>query len=436
MGDMYYSSKRSIKRIPKVIVVLIVAIIIAFAIIGIRYIASHWDSISSIFQEKEPVAELASVPEPKMFMGINIDSLDVQTYKVEKNSTLGDILSPYGVSAQKIHQLATFNTELFDPRHIKSGNDYITITSRDSIPELLYFIYSESLIDFVVCNLRDSIKMNLFSKEVTTHQRQISGKINSSLYMTIVESGAREDLAYHIADVYQWTIDFYDVQKGDAFAVIYEELMVDSTVVGINQIIASKFEHIGKTYYAFGYSDSNTKGFWDESGESLKKTFLKAPLQFSRVSSRFSYARRHPVTKKVQPHLGVDYAAPTGTPVWAVADGVVIRRSYDNLNGNYIRIKHSVRGGRYETGYLHLSRFAKGLTVGSRVTQGEVIGYVGSTGRSTGAHLDFRIWENGKAINPLKMTQEKGVPITESSLEGYNIYKDSVMNVLNSIEIR
>ncbi len=384
--------------------------------------------ISALTHKPEESLETETVSE--FFMGVCVDSLQVDEYTVQNNQTLSDILFDYGITANTIHNIANVDKEKFDVRNIKAGNKYYMISTTDSIPTAKYFIYGKNKIDYAICSLNDSVEVSLFSKEITTERKKLSAEINSSLYMAIKNAGGSDELTSIMADVYQWTIDFYGIQKGDSFDVMYDVLKVDSSEIGIKNIIAAKFVHMNKDYYAIGYEDGGKKGFWDQDGESLKKSFLKAPLKFSRISSTFSNARRHPVLRIVRPHHGVDYAAPAGTPVWAVADGVVVRRSFDRGGGNTIKIKHNVRGGRYTTGYLHLRAFAKGITVGKHVSQGDVIGYVGSTGLSTGPHLDYRIWENGKPVNPLRMTQEKGKPISDSLKVQFMNYKDSIIGVL------
>ena len=216
---------------------------------------------------------------------------------------------------------------------------------------------------------------------------------------------------------------FFGLQKNDGFIVYYDELYVDSTSVGIGKIHGAKFIHNGKTFYAFNYENDDIKGFWDEEGKSVRKAFLKAPLKFSRVSSGFTYRRKHPVYKTVRPHTGVDYAAPLGTPVMSIGNGVVIQKGYKGGGGNTVKIKHN---SNYSTAYLHLSKYGKGIKVGSRVEQGQVIGYVGSTGASTGAHLDFRVWKNNKPINPLTMESPSAEPIPEKYLPEFHTLRDSL----------
>jgi murein DD-endopeptidase MepM/ murein hydrolase activator NlpD len=236
-------------------------------------------------------------------------------------------------------------------------------------------------------------------------------------------------LAAELEDIYQWTVDFFGIQKGDNFTVIYDEKLIDTTHVGIGRIWGAKFTHAGKDVYAIPFKQGEKIQYWEYDGASLRKQLLKAPLKFTRISSRFSRARLHPVHRVYRPHLGVDYAAPSGTPVAAVADGVVTFRGWDRGGGgNTLKIKHA---GNLVTGYLHLSRFAKGIAVGKRVSQGEIIGYVGSTGTSTGPHLDYRIWKNGTNIDPLKVPQEPAEPISAQNKAQFEQARDRIMAELN-----
>ena len=233
----------------------------------------------------------------------------------------------------------------------------------------------------------------------------------------MIDSGVSPELIISLSDIYAWTVDFFGLQKGDRFRVLYEEKLCDGEVVAVDTVRYAIFSR-GKEHLPSIMFDQKDGGniYWNEKGESMRKAFLKAPLKFSRISSGFSYARRHPVTKKVRPHTGVDYAAPKGTPVMTIGDGTVTSIKYEGAGGNTVRIRHN---SVYSTAYLHLSGYAKGLKVGQRVRQGQVIGYVGSTGRSTGPHLDFRVWKNGSPINPLKMQSPPAEPIKKASLEAF-----------------
>jgi murein DD-endopeptidase MepM/ murein hydrolase activator NlpD len=281
-----------------------------------------------------------------------------------------------------------------------------------------YFIYDINAIEYAVYKLTDSISSYLGTIPTDTVTNSISGSIESSLWNAMIASGAAPELAGTLSDVYSWTIDFFGIQPKDSFAVYYEEIYADSVRVGTGNILAANFITGNKNHFAFYYTYREDRGeYFDENGQSLRRAFLKAPLKYNRISSHFSNARRHPVTKVVRPHHGVDYAAPSGTPVHSVGDGTVIGKGWDSKGGgNFVRIKHNAT---YTTLYMHLKGFADGIYQGARVSQGQTIGYVGSTGVSTGPHLDYRVYKNGTAINPLSMDLPAVDPIAEEDMPAY-----------------
>ena len=257
----------------------------------------------------------------------------------------------------------------------------------------------------------------MYEKPVTIERRYAEVTISNSLWVDMTDAGVSPLLVSDLSDIYAWTVDFFGLQKGDRFKVLYEEKVVDGEVIAIDTVRYAVFSHAGQDYPMVMYNAGDGGNiWWNEKGESMRKAFLKAPLKFSRISSGFSYARRHPVTRKVQPHTGVDYAAPTGTPVMSIGDGVVTSMKNEGAGGNTVRITHN---SVYKTAYLHLSKYGPGLKVGQRVRQGQVIGYVGSTGRSTGPHLDFRVWKNGTPINPLKMDSPPAEPLKEEYMPAF-----------------
>ncbi len=385
----------------------------------------------------EQLAVITQLPEPEYLYGICIDSLNTETLEVASGSTLSVMLQPYGIGAVTIDKLLKATDGIFDVRGIKAGNKYCIISTRDSLPVVTNFVYEVDKTDFIVYGFAgDSVSVYRDKKEVVRKRVQNEAVIKSSMWNAMIDAGMNAGLSMNLSDVFQWSIDFYAVQQDDAFSVIYQEMYVDDTSIGVDTIFGAWFNHGGKRHYAIrhSYIDENgdkISGYWDEEGKSLKSPFLKAPLRYSRISSTFSNARMHPVLRVVRPHHGVDYAAPAGTPVQAIGDGVIIARAYASGNGNYIKIRHS-RG--YQSGYLHLQGFAKGITVGSRVEQGQVIGYVGSTGISTGPHLDFRIWLNGTAINPLTLAQEKGEDMEDKYLPDFMAVRDRMIAELDGEE--
>ena len=361
--------------------------------------------------------------------GIDADGYQLDTHEVIQGDTWGKILDSYGITVPKITRLQTLAKDICPLRTIRIGHKYTTFTKRDSLDTtrviLDHLVYEQNLIDYVVFSfVGDSVAVRADSKPVTLHRTKSSGVIESSLWGTIMQENMPYALAAEMEDIYQWTVDFFGIQQGDSFTVIYDEKFVDTLSVGIGRVWGAKFNHGGKDIYAIPFPQDGKVQYWEADGGSLRKQLLKAPLKFTRISSKFSYARLHPVLKKYRPHTGVDYAAPAGTPVRAVADGTVTYKGYKGAGGNTVYIKHP---GKMQSGYLHLKGFAKGIAVGKHVSQGQVIGYVGSTGRSTGPHLDFRLWKNGQPINPLNVPQKPSEPIKEANREKFEWVKQRVI---------
>ncbi len=253
----------------------------------------------------------------------------------------------------------------------------------------------------------------------------VSAEIDSSLYDALRAAGEEPQLVQQLADVFQWDIDFFSLQKRDSFSVVVEKKFSGADMVGYGPVLAARFIHEGETYEAFRHElPDGRAGYYSRNGTPLRKQFLKAPLQFTRITSGFSRRRFHPVLKYFRPHHGVDYGAPVGTPVMTTADGVVAQTGYDGGEGNFIRVRHT---SRIDTMYLHLSRFAKGIRRGTRVTQGQIIGYVGATGLVTGPHLDYRVNDGGKWLDPLKLKSITPDPLNGDSLRRY---KNNVASLL------
>ena len=371
-------------------------------------------------QPVEPVADepVEVIPQPVYRWGVNVDSLDIVDGTIGRNEMLSNILFKYGVSAQTIHYLDRSSDSTWSVRKIQSGKPYHIIRDRDSIATARYFVYDINKTDYAVYSLTDSIFSYRGTLPLDTVDNYISGSIQSSLWNAMIEQGAAPDLAGMLADVYSWTIDFFGIQKNDSFSVYYQEFYADSVRVATGNILAANFITGGNNHYAFRYIYHNERGeYFDENGTSLRRAFLKAPLSYSRISSKFSNARVHPVTKVVRAHHGVDYAAPAGTPVYSVGDGVVVTKAWDSKGGgNYLKIKHN---STYTTEYLHLRGYASGINQGTHVSQGQLIGYVGSTGVSTGPHLDYRVFKNGTAIDPLRMDLPAVDPISPEDMPQY-----------------
>ncbi|MBQ2188571.1 MAG: peptidoglycan DD-metalloendopeptidase family protein [Bacteroidales bacterium] len=369
-------------------------------------------------------------PEPVYLYGICIDSLDVKEDCVKKNEFLGTILSREGVNQKTIHHIDRDHRDVFDVRKIKVGNKYVFLKTRDSIPQAKYWIYEIDRTNYAVFQLTDSIAAWRGEKEVITKVEHIGVEIKSSLWNAMSEAGCDYSLILELSDIYAWTIDFFGIQPGDSCKVIFEERYIagDTVPFGIGNVMASYFKNKGDGKYAFSFEQDGKKEYFDENGDNLRKAFLKAPLNYRRISSTFSEARLHPVHKIVRPHHGVDYAAPSGTPVQSIGDGTVIAKGWDKKGGgNYLKIKHN---STYTTTYMHLKGFAKGISQGSKVKQGQTIGYVGMTGTATGPHLDFRLQKNGTYIDPLKFKSPSAEPVMSENMEAFRHSVDTLIRVL------
>ena len=381
-----------------------------------------------------PEAEIASGEEveyiPVFKFGLPVDSFEVVESIVERGESFGNILLNYGVDYSVIHEIASDFKDVFDVRYIRSGRPYsVFCERRDSSRVARYMVYQPSEIDYYVFDLSsDSVKVEEGHKEVTVRVAETSGIITSSLYESLVENGASPQLVIELSTMYAWSIDFFRIQKGDNYKVIYEKKFIDDTTyVGMGQIIAANFNHGDRDFYSFYFEKGDDYwDYFDEKGNTLRKAFLKAPLKYSRISSRYSPKRFHPVLKRYKSHLGTDYAAPRGTPIMATADGQVIAASYTRGNGNYVKIRHN---STYTTQYLHMSKFAKGMKAGKVVKQGDVIGYVGSTGLATGPHVCYRFWVNGQQKDPYKQELPEADPIKPE-------YRDEYMDAMKLLKDR
>lgn len=352
-----------------------------------------------------PVAKIAQTIE----YGIVTDSFKIDRDEVKPGENLGSILSRLGADRKIIGNLDSYTQGVFDIRKLRSGNTYTAMMSNHDGNKLMYFVYSINDTSYVIFDFRDSLHVHADSKEVVRSLKSVSGVINSSLWATLQQSGTDPNLAVALANIYQWSIDFYAIQKGDAFKVIYEELSVDGKPMAMGEIHAAVFTHNGKEYYAHRFEQGNVTDYFDENGQNLRKEFLKAPLKFSRITSKFSNSRMHPILRIRRPHHGVDYAAPKGTPVHTIGNGVVVKASYAGGAGRLVAIKHN---NGYSTTYMHLAGFGPGIHPGMRVSQGQIIGYVGSSGLSTGPHLDFRVYKNNVAMDPLKIESPPALPVS------------------------
>ena len=357
---------------------------------------------------KEPEVAVKDTVYP---LGFCTDSFTVVSGTIKSGDNFTAWLTRLGASAQEAHALASASDTVFDVRKLRAGNAYKAYY-RDS-SALQYVVYSNSQVKETIFSLRDSIPVWTYERPVEIVSKKADVTINSSLWNDMIAAGATPDLIVNIADIYAWTVDFFGLQKGDRFRILYSEKMCEGESIGIEKVSYAEF-HRGGTCLPAVYFDQGDGGntYWNEKGESMRKAFLKAPLKFTRISSGYSLHRLHPVHGTVRAHTGVDYAAPTGTPVRSIGDGTVLSAGWGKGGaGNMVKIRHN---SVYTTAYLHLSKMA--VKAGQRVSQGQVIGYVGMTGTATGPHLDFRVWRNGSPINPLKLESPPSEPIKAENL--------------------
>jgi len=409
------------KRLIEAAVIIVVAVLLVFAV---DYYMSGL--------KKAPVIEHTYEPEPKTEYGIVVDSFYMVKDVIKSGENLSTILQNYHISQNTVEQLVRKSNGIFNVRSIRAGNKYTVLCSNDSLHQAEYFIYEHNPTRYVVFELGDSLQIHTGEKEVNVRIRSAKGTISSSLWNSMAEIHASPNLTIELSEIFAWTIDFYAIQKGDNFTVVYEELYVDQESIGLGNIISARFNQGGRDNYAFRFIQDNAADYFDEKGMSVRRAFLKAPLKFSRISSRFSNSRLHPVLRIRRPHHGVDYAAPKGTPVHSIGSGTVTDARYAGGGGRMVKIKHN---STYTTSYMHLSGYGPGIKSGTRVQQGQVIGYVGSSGLSTGPHLDFRFYKNGSPVDPLRVESPPALPINKELMDSFNQVRYRLNRQLDSINM-
>ncbi|MCH2234020.1 MAG: peptidoglycan DD-metalloendopeptidase family protein [Crocinitomicaceae bacterium] len=383
------------------------------------------------------------IPEPVIEYGFVLDSFDVIRDTVQQGWTMSHMFSGYDISQYEINIAAERAADsTIGLKYIKEGKPFIILKPLNDTGNVIqYCIYSKNVVDYIVFDFTDSIYVERRQKPNDIKPGEISGEIvqNSNLSNALNQQYKDLDLtgemAEKLAGTFAWSIDFFRLHANDHFKVFYDEKTVEGTPYGVGNINAAYFNHAGKDFYAFRFvldSANNKVGYFNEEGKQMKKPFLMSPVKFSRISSGFTMKRFHPVQKRWKAHLGTDYAAPHGTPILATADGTVIAASYSKGNGNYVKIKHD---DVYSTQYLHMSSFAKGISKGTYVMQGEVIGYVGSTGLATGPHVCYRFWKNGKQINHRTEQFEASEPMVDSLLPAFLEYIQPIKAKIDSLKI-
>lgn len=377
--------------------------------------------------EKEEVAQVPIAS--AVLFGIALDTFEVFTDTIKPGDTFGKIVGQAGLGTSQIFNVANKIDTVFDVRNIKAGHVVKLLKGKNSTSPS-YFIYEASVLKYYLVHLTDSVYAQKRMRKRTVVQKVVRGPINSSLYQTLADHNVSTALTMKLANIYAWSIDFFRIQAGDSINVLFEDVYVDDTIyAGTGNILAARFYHRNKPYFAIRYTDSSgTTSYYDNEGNSLRRAFLKAPLKYSRISSRYTMRRFHPVQRRWKAHLGTDYAAPRGTPIMTTADGEIERAGYTSGNGNYVKVRHN---STYSTQYLHMSKIAKGIKPGVSVSQGDVIGYVGSTGLATGPHVCYRFWVNGKQVDPFKQELPNDEPINPKYLKSFLVEAEKRINQLN-----
>lgn len=408
-----------------------IAVVVVITLLAIA--ASY---IYYVYISPEPVKPPVEIklPEPEMIYGVPRDSFNITNGVVRNGQFLSDILISQRIDLVTIDKIFRKSQLVFDFRRMRVGNKYAFFEPKDTSRFMKRFVYEIDDVNYLTVDIgKDTIIPARAAKPIVSVEKSAAGKIRSSMWKTIQDNNLPPMLAISLSEIYAWTVDFFGIEKGDYFKVIYREDYVDNASIGINKVHAAVFSHKGKTIYAFAFEEDNSWNFFDENGQSLRKAFLKAPLQFSRISSHFSHSRLHPILKIRRPHYGIDYAAPAGTPVHSIGDGNVIVKGWDAKGGgNFLKIKHN---SVHTTVYMHLAGFAPGLAAGQHVQQGQLVGYVGSTGLASGPHLDFRVFQNDKPIDPLKLESPPVEPVKSENMAAYKKMIAPFKHQLDSIPL-
>lgn len=405
-----------------IIVLVAIAVVAAVAIAIVFYLKNNAEDIKEPQQEEKPVEKRFGIP---------IDGWNIITDTVRDGDYLSTLLGKYGVSMAIVDKIARLKDSV-DYTRISVGRPYsVFALPDDSLNTAKYFIYENSVLQYTVFDFRDSVAIERRYHDVDTVECTASGRIESSLWNALTSRGYDWDLAIEMSQVWAWTVDFYALQTDNWFKVVYDEYRVDGKTVKFGKVHAGVFYHNGKEQWSIPFTQDSITTFFDTTGMSMRRAFLKAPLKFTRVSSRYSNSRMHPIHHVPKAHLAVDFSAPMGTPIYAASDGRITVRKYGNGAGNYVQIRHN---SVYETVYMHMSKFGK-YNVGDYVAQGDVIGYVGSTGWSTGPHLHYEVHENGKKINPLTFDPPPAEPVDSANMERFNKEKRPWIEKINKIEL-
>ena len=398
-------------------------------------------SLWSCSEEKPQTQEFPDEEEvvtPDMRFGFDFNDFDVHQGLVEKDWTLSHLFAKYDVSQAEINEAYLISKDSLDLNYIVPNREYYMLCriDEDSVNNLQYAIYIKNAVEYFIFDFNDTVAVQAKRKTVTVVEKEISarirkgGNLSFAIERQIQNPTVTYPLVDEIANIYSWSIDFFHLQVDDKLKIIYEEKTVGGEAIGIGKVKAILFNHKNTDFYAFGYSIDSSYSFYTEKAKTMKNMFLSAPLKYSRMSSGYNLKRYIKLYGRVKPHLGTDYAAPYGTPIWTTADGTISRAGYGRGNGNFVKVKHNKQ---YSTQYLHMSRIAKGIKVGKYVKQGEIIGYVGSTGSSSGNHVCYRFWKDGKQVDSRKQNFNSAKPMKEVHVPKYLEYVDSVKPLLDKI---
>jgi murein DD-endopeptidase MepM/ murein hydrolase activator NlpD len=410
--------------------VLVLALLSSFIFaIAVRWLIPVEPIVVEKFIE-QPKIHIPTVYEYKF--GNSTDSLLTINEKVKRNETFIQILNKFSVPSDKAQEVLLKSKDIFNFRNINAGSKYTVYQSIDSVASTKCIVFEANPQQTIIVKFGDSLSIIKDEKQIEVLKKGIAGKITSSLYESLVEQEAPAQLAYELSQIFATKVDFFKIQPGDNFKIVYDEVQMEGTPIGIEKIHSAYFEHDKQKFYAINFEEDGKPQYYDEQANGMKQGFLKAPLKFFRISSKFTNRRFHPVQKIFKAHLGTDYAAPTGTPILSVGNGTVIEAKYSQFNGNYVKVKHN---DTYTTQYLHMSKIAKGMRPGKKITQGQTIGYVGSTGLASGPHVCFRFWKNGKQTDPSSVKAAFTNPLPKSKLEAFNKLKVEMIGELDRIKL-
>ncbi len=416
--------KKQQKR-PAVKIDIIISSLLAIALI------SGYKRMEKITLDSEETTKIVAKVKEEKF-GFDTDKYHLSTYTIQKGDIMGNILSENGLTAEFITELAENAKDIFSVSKIRQGKPYHIVKLDSCSDKACAIVYEPSPMNYVVYDLK-SLTTRIEEKPIETCVEMSSGQITSSLWNSLESQGINPSIIDKMEDALASSVDFYHTQQGDKYKLIYEKQYTDDgTSLGIGRLIGAMYENESGKHYSVYYENGEYKGYYDYQGRANKAAFLMSPLKFARISSGFNMRRFHPIRRMTIPHLGTDYAAPYGTPIRAVGDGVVEEASYSGNNGRFVKIKHDKT---YQTQYLHMQGFASGMRRGKKVQQGETIGYVGSTGLATGPHVCFRFWKNGQQVNHLRQKFQQTKTLPKSEMARFFEKRDEIKNMIDNIPL-